>query len=309
MAVIKIDNLTKDYGNRRGCFDVSFEIEQGEVFGFLGPNGAGKTTTIRHLLGFLKPDSGVSYIDGKASWKNAHKINANVGYLPGEINFPEKMTGMELIKWMAEMRGTKSLDKAKYLLNLFELNPNSDVKRMSKGMKQKIGIVGAFMHDSNILILDEPTSGLDPLMQELFVGLVAKEKAEGKTVLMSSHMFQEVEKTCDRVAIIKNGEIVTQVNMDDIHRAKSKIYKLKFAVEGESVMIAKEHPELDFTELNHDKNRVKVRVDDNDINSFVALLASYRLRYVSEMKLTLEDYFMRYYSNKNDGKGDAKYAI
>ena len=309
MAVIKLDKLTKDYGDRRGCFDVSFEIEQGEVFGFLGPNGAGKTTTIRHLLGFLKPDSGVSYIDGKSSWKNSHIINANVGYLPGEINFPEKMTGMELIKWMAEMRGTKNLDKAKYLLDLFELNPNSDVKRMSKGMKQKIGIVIAFMHDSNILILDEPTSGLDPLMQELFVGLVAKEKTEGKTVLMSSHMFQEVEKTCDRVAIIKNGEIVTQVNMDDISRAKSKVFKLKFAAEGESGRIVKEHAKLDFTEVNHEKNRVKVRVDDKDINSFVALLANYRLNYISEMKLTLEDYFMRYYSNKNEAKGDTKNVI
>jgi ABC-2 type transport system ATP-binding protein len=309
MAIIKIDKLTKDYGDRRGCFNVSFEIEKGEVFGYLGPNGAGKTTTIRHLLGFLKPDSGVCYIDSKSTWKNAHIINENVGYLPGEINFPERMTGMELIKWMAEMRGTKSLDKAKYLLDLFELNANSDVKRMSKGMKQKIGIVCAFMHDSKILILDEPTSGLDPLMQDNFVKLVEQEKRDGKTILMSSHMFAEVEKTYDRVAIIKNGEIVTQVKMNDINRARSKIYKLKFAGEGESKRIIKEHTELDFAEINHEKNRVKVRIDDKDINSFVALLANYKLNYVSEIKLTLEDYFMQFYSNKNNEKGEMKNVI
>jgi ABC-2 type transport system ATP-binding protein len=309
MTAINIDRLTKDYGERRGCFNLSFEVEKGEVFGFLGPNGAGKTTTIRHLLGFLKPDSGASYIDGKSTWNNAHIINANVGYLPGEINFPDKMNGMELIRWMAEMRGTKSLDKAKYLLDLFELNANSDVKRMSKGMKQKIGIVCAFMHDSKILILDEPTSGLDPLMQELFVDLVSKEKSEGKTILMSSHMFAEVEKTCDRVAIIKNGEIVTQVEMADISKPRSKVYKLKFAVDGDSKRFVQEHKELDFAEINHEKNRVKVRVDDKDINRFVAVLPNYKLNYVSEIKLTLEDYFMRFYSSKNNEQGGMKNVI
>lgn len=311
MAVIKVENLTKDYGDRRGNFNVSFEVNKGEVFGFLGPNGAGKTTTIRQLLGFLKPDSGNTFVNDKSSWGSAHIINASVGYLPGEINFPEKMTGMELIRWMADMRGTKSLDKAKMLLEMFDLKAvNSDVKRMSKGMKQKVGIVCAFMHDSEILILDEPTSGLDPLMQDIFVQLIAEEKKAGKTILMSSHMFAEVEKTCDRVAIIKSGEIVAQVNMNDIKKAKDKTFKVKFADSGESRRFTKEHMELDFAEANHEKNRVKVKVNDKQINGFISLLGNYKISYISEIKLTLEDYFMRYYSNgKNIMSGGNKNAV
>lgn len=302
MAVIEVKGLTKDYGQGRGVFDASFSVNQGEVFGFLGPNGAGKTTTIRHLLGFLKPDKGDAFINGLPSWNSAHLINANVGYLPGEINFPENMTGSGLIRYMAEMRGTKSLDKAKKLLEMFDLKAvYNDVKRMSKGMKQKIGIVCAFMHDSEVLILDEPTSGLDPLMQEIFVDLVKQESAQGKTILMSSHMFNEVENTCGRVTIIKSGEIVTQVNMQDIKKAKSKIFKLKFALEGDSRRMAQEHEDWDFVEVNHEKNRVKLRVADSDINEIIVLLSNYRLAYLTEEKFTLEDYFMRFYSTENNG--------
>jgi ABC-2 type transport system ATP-binding protein len=302
MAVIEVHGLTKDYGQGRGVFDTSFNVHQGEVFGFLGPNGAGKTTTIRHLLGFLKPDSGETFINGLPCWTYAHSINAHVGYLPGEINFPENLTGWELIEYMAEIRGTKSLDKAKKLLDMFELSAASDdVKRMSKGMKQKIGIVCAFMHESDILILDEPTSGLDPLMQEIFCDLVKQESQQGKTVLMSSHMFNEVEKTCGPVTIIKAGHIVSQVHMHDIFKAKTKVFKLKFAAEGESRRIAREHPELDYIEVNHTKNRVRLRVPDSEINPFVSLLCAYSLAYLTEVKFTLEDTFMQYYSLDNKG--------
>jgi len=303
MAVIAVEHLTKDYGHKRGCFDVSFHVNDGEVYGFLGPNGAGKTTTIRHMLGFLKPDKGGVSINGKSTWDYAHELNANIGYIPGEINFPDKITGMELIKWMADMRGTKSLTKAKELLEFLELDPSGETKRMSKGMKQKVGIVCALMHDAQILILDEPTSGLDPLMQEKFIELIRSEQAAGRTVLMSSHMFPEVEKTCDRVGIIKQGEIVTEVAMDDITKSKNKIFKVKFAAEGESQHIAREHKELDFAEINHEKNRVKIKVNDKDINAVTALLSGYKIQYMTEEKLTLEDYFMKFYSSKNQVKG------
>lgn len=296
--VIKVENLTKDFGSRRGVFNISFEIPSGEVFGFLGPNGAGKTTTIRHLLGFIRQDKGATYINGQNIWECYYATNANIGYLPGEINFPDKTNGMEFIKWMAELRGTKNLDKAKRLIDMFELNPNGAMKSMSKGMKQKIGIVCAFMHDSPILILDEPTSGLDPLMQDTFVELISEEKKAGKTVLMSSHMFREVEKTCDRCAIIKQGEIVTQVDMADIEHSKSKVFKVKFNGIGSHEII---HEHFDFAEINHEKNRVKVKVHDNDINSFLKALTNYDVSYISEIKLTLEDYFMQFYSNKPAG--------
>jgi len=303
MAVIAVEHLVKDYGNRRGCFDVSFHVNDGEVYGFLGPNGAGKTTAIRHMLGFLKPDKGSISINGKSTWEYAHELNASIGYIPGEINFPDKITGMELIKWMADMRGTKSLAKAKELLEFFELDPSGETKRMSKGMKQKVGIVCALMHDAQILILDEPTSGLDPLMQEKFVELIRNEQKAGRTVLMSSHMFPEVEKTCDRVGIIKQGEIMAEVAMNDITKSKNKIFKVKFETVGESQRIAREHRELDFAEINHDKNRIKIKVNDKDINNVTALISNYKIQYLTEEKLTLEDYFMKFYSSKNQVKG------
>lgn len=300
---IRIDKLTKDYGDKRGCFNVSFEVKKGEVFGFLGPNGAGKTTAIRHMLGFLKPQAGNAYIYGKPTWENAHEINGQIGYIPGEINFPDKMTSMELVKWMAEMRGTKSLDKAQELLEFFEIDTGGDLKHLSKGTKQKIGIVCALMHDSPLLILDEPTSGLDPLMQEKFVELVHREKAAGKTILMSSHLFPEVERTCDRVAIIKQGEIVAQVAMNDIEKNKNKVYKVKFAADGESKHFTTEHPELNLTEINHGKNRVMIANNDENINLLLSILTKYKIQYISEIKLTLEDYFMKFYSNKSNIKG------
>ena len=229
MAIISIKDITKDYGNDRGVFDVSFNIKKGEVFGFLGPNGAGKTTTIRQMLGFIHPDKGKIYIDGKLVKNNYYLTNDKIGYLPGEINFPEGMKGTEFIKWTAELRGLHDLDRAYKLIDILNLkNADSDVKRMSKGMKQKIGIICAFMHEPEILILDEPTSGLDPLMQEAFIELVLEAKENGTTVLMSSHMFSEIEKTCDRTAIIRNGRITAIVDMNDISKSVHKEYKIKF---------------------------------------------------------------------------------
>ena len=299
MEVIKVDNLTKDYGQGRGVFDISFAIPQGEVFGFLGPNGAGKTTTIRQILGFIKPDSGFVYINGMGVWGNSHITNRNIGYIPGEINFPEKTTGMDLIKWLAKFSGVKNLKKAEQLLDIMELkNSDSDIKRMSKGMKQKIGIVCAFMHDPQIIIMDEPTSGLDPLMQEIFVDLVKKEKAAGKTILLSSHIFSEVEKTCDRVSIIKEGKIVTSLRMDEIRHPHFKTFKVKFSKPDESRRMAQEN--LNFAEINHEKNRVKVTVNDSDIKGFVAVLLNYEIEYLTEIRPTLEDHFMGFYSTKKE---------
>ncbi|MCL2062530.1 MAG: ATP-binding cassette domain-containing protein [Firmicutes bacterium] len=300
MSVIQVENLTKDYGDRRGVFGVSFEINQGEVFGFLGPNGAGKTTTIRHILGFIKPDSGKTYVNGIETWGNAHNTNRDIGYIPGEIAFPEKMTGMDIIKWLGELSGAKNLDKAKEVLDLLQLkNAAANVKRMSKGMKQKIGIACAFLHDPKILILDEPSSGLDPLMQDTFTELLRRQKAEGKTILLSSHIFSEVEKTCDRVAIIKQGEIVTSFHMDEIKRPKFKTFKVKFSKDGESRRIANE--KLNFAEINHEKNRVRITVLDAQIKGLLKTLSAYEIEYLSETKLTLEQHFMKFYSTQSSG--------
>lgn len=224
MSDIKIENLVCDYGGGKGIFDISFHVNQGEAFGFLGPNGAGKTTTIRHLMGFIKPKSGKCTIGGLDCWSEREKVQARLGYIPGEISFFDDMTGTEFLKFIAEYRKIGTQGRKKELLERFELEPKSKIKKMSKGMKQKLGIVVAFMHDPDILILDEPTSGLDPLMQSRFVNLVAEEKKHGKTVLMSSHMFEEVERTCDRIGIIRKGRMVAVDSAAILHERHTRSY-------------------------------------------------------------------------------------
>lgn len=206
--MITIEKLTRDYGDGKGVFEISLQVNQGEVFGFLGPNGAGKTTTIRHLMGFLKPQLGQCQIAGLDCWKDRDKIQSRLGYIPGEISFFDDMMGTEFLKFMENYRKIGANSRKEELIERFELDPRGKIKKMSKGMKQKLGLVAAIMHNPDILIFDEPTSGLDPLMQNRFIEFVAEEKKCGKTILMSSHMFEEVERTCDRIGIIKKGRMI-----------------------------------------------------------------------------------------------------
>ncbi len=208
MSMLEADRLTRDYGGGKGVFDLTFRVGEGEVFGFLGPNGAGKTTTIRHLMGFLRPQAGSCRIDGMDCWRQRERIQRELGYIPGEIAFFDDMTGEEFLRFLEKYRGRVGGSRKGELLEMFELSPKGKIKKMSKGMKQKLGIVAAFMHDPRILLLDEPTSGLDPLMQNRFIQLLDAEKAKGKTILLSSHIFEEVERTCDRVGIIRAGRLV-----------------------------------------------------------------------------------------------------
>lgn len=178
MRVIDVNALTKDYGSGRGVFDVSFHVDQGEVFGFLGPNGAGKSTTIRHLMGFSKPDSGSTLIFGKDSFDRYSEILSRVGYIPGEIALPAGLTGWEFLHMMQSLQHNKNDALLKKLIALFELDPSGDTKRMSLGVKRKLAVVTAFMNDPEVLILDEPTSGLDPVMQETFIDYVKRRRNE-----------------------------------------------------------------------------------------------------------------------------------
>lgn len=231
MSVIRIDNLTRDYGHGKGIFRISFGVEEGEVFGFLGPNGAGKTTTIRHLMGFLRPREGKCTIDGMDCWQDREKIQAELGYIPGEISFFDDMTGTEFLSFAGKYRRLSGDNRQKELLERFELDPRGKLRKMSKGMKQKIGIVAAFLHDPRILILDEPTSGLDPLMQNRFIELIAEEKKRGKTILLSSHMFEEVERTCSRIGIIREGKLAAVDNVDTLRKRHLHTYTVTLDTE------------------------------------------------------------------------------
>ncbi len=294
MALLEVNNLTKDYGFGRGVFDVSFHINEGEVFGFLGPNGAGKTTTIRHIMGFSKPQRGSTTVDGMDSWEKADDIQRELGYLPGEIALPPSLTGTQFIEFMAKLRGITDMTKTEHLLHKFELDPSGKLKRMALGMKRKLAIVTAFMHDPRILALDEPTSGLDPIMQETFIDFVLEEKRLGKTILLSSHIFSEVEATCDRIAIIKEGRIVSEIVADDLRHKQDKVYELEFLGDEDFERFAREGG-LQIISAHANKRQVKVGVHDNDINDFFSVVSGYSLKFISEEKFTLEDYFLDFY--------------
>jgi ABC-2 type transport system ATP-binding protein len=290
---INVKDITKDYGNHKGIFNVSFEIKKGEIFGFLGPNGAGKTTTIRHILGFSKTDSGEAIIDGINTWEHPANMDGKIGFLPGEIAFPDNMTGTEYIKFIGDLQGLTNYDRADELIKMFGIDTSGKIKKMSKGMKQKVGIVTAFMNQPPILILDEPTSGLDPLMQKQFIELVKQEKKRGATILLSSHMFQEVERTCDRVAIIRNGIIVSELNINDIKHNENKRYKIEFIKSTDYDKFILE--DLNISCKEADKKHVVVNVKDEDVNEFFHVLNKYEIKYFSEIKNSLEDYFMSFY--------------
>ncbi len=264
--MISIEHLTRDYGNGKGIFDVSFSVDQGEVFGFLGPNGAGKTTTIRHLMGFIKPRSGKCEIDGKDCWKQSDEIQKALGYIPGEISFWDDLTGKEYLQFLMDYRKIRKDNRTEELLERFELDPNARIKKMSKGMKQKIGIVAAFMHDPDILILDEPTSGLDPLMQNRFIELIREEKEKGKTILLSSHIFEEVERTCDRIGMIREGRLVTVDSVETLRNRHVHRYTVRLKTKEEAEAFARE---FDGTVVDGDDLAVTVAAKQGLENIFM----------------------------------------
>lgn len=292
MSVIEINGITKDYGSGKGVYNVSFSVERGEVFGFLGPNGAGKTTTIRQLLGFIKPDKGIVSINGMDCFKQAHLIEESLGYLPGEISFMDEMKGIEFIKFIAGMRNAEDLSRAKELIELFELDTSAKIKTMSKGMKQKIGIVCAFMQNPEILILDEPTSGLDPLMQNKFTDLILQEKKRGTTVLMSSHMFEEVERTCDRVAIIKEGHIAAIEEIEKLRQSKMKIFEIRFADAEQAGGFASV-----FESAKQNDEIVTASVSEN-LDYFLKCLSRFSVKDINMKNQSLEDLFMHFYGGE-----------
>lgn len=295
MSTIRVESLTKDYGEAKGVFDLSFNIDRGEVLGFIGPNGAGKTTTIRSMMGFIRVDDGVVNIMGMDAWCDADKIMKDVGYLPGEISFPDNLTGWQFIKLIAELRGMKDFTKAKSLINVFNIDTSGKLKKMSKGMKQKIAIVCAFMHDPLVLILDEPTSGLDPLMQAEFVKLINDEKSKGKCILMSSHIFEEVEGICDRIIMIKEGRLIATVDPKDIRRNQKKVYKIEF-LNGEDFQLFLKGKFV-VKESRVGCFQVIVEIDDLEINELISSLVGKGVKFISEIKQTLEDHFMGFYKD------------
>jgi len=296
--MISVSGLTLTYPSGKGIFNLNFEIAQGVVTGYLGPNGAGKTTTIRALMGFMRPNNGKCSIGGLDCIEKAPQIQKNLGYIPGEIAYPDGMNGDEFLEFISEMRGIKFTPRKNELLDMFELSPKGKIKRFSKGMKQKLAIVSAFMHDPEVLVLDEPSSGLDPLMQNRFVDLIVGEKDKGKTILLSSHIFEEVEKICDQILIIKEGRIVEQADVQKLKGSQRRVFILKPQDVDDAIKRLKTSG-FDG-HITPDKT-CEVYVTGGKMDSFVKTISQFTVLELNVKHQSLEDVFMDYYSKEVKG--------
>ena len=294
--IIIIDSLTKDYGQGRGIFNVSFSVHKGECFGFLGPNGAGKSTTIRHLMGFSKPDSGKATINGIEAYKNLSGAMASTSYLMGEVALPKLLTGKQFLDEMASLKGVTDFSLRDYLVDYFGLDLSMLCKDMSTGGKRKLAVVSCFMSDPDVIVMDEPSSGLDPEMQQRFLSLIEEEKKRGKTMLLSSHIFSEVDSCCDRIAIIKDGSIVSLFDSASLKHKENKTYKISFASKDEyDSFIKKKSQKWKIVDKTNKEHQVVVVINEKDSLSLIKDMAKFKVKDLGEIKETLEDYFMSFY--------------
>ena len=295
-SVIRTEGLTKFYGKHRGLVDLTFEVEAGHVVGFLGPNGSGKTTTIRLLLDFIRPTNGRAEVFGRDARVESLEIRTRVGFLPGELNAYDGMTGWELLTYYANLRGGVDWSYAESLAERLELDLNRKIRNLSKGNKQKVGLVQAFMARPELLILDEPTSGLDPLMQQEFYRLVLEAKEEGQTVFLSSHVMAEVERIADRVGIIREGRLVLD---EDVATLKARALRQLEIHFGEPVSIEDFRNIPGIRELAVEGNELKCTVAGS-VDELIKAAARFEVLNISSQEPDLEDIFLDYYRESED---------
>ena len=295
-AIIQTEKLTKSYGEHRGIIDVDLTVNQGEVFGFLGPNGAGKTTTIRTALDLIRPTSGRALVFGIESSADPVAIHRRIGYIPGEFTLYDRLTGGQTIQYFANLRGGVDAAYQRSLIERFDIDPGRKYKELSKGNKQKIGLVIALQHQPELLILDEPTSGLDPLVQQSFYELVREARDEGRTVFLSSHILSEVERTADRVAIIREGRLVKVGSVESLRDLAHHQVELRFS----GPVPATEFQSLPgVSEVVADDHVLRMRVS-GAITPVVRAAAGYELLDFVSREPTLEETFLAEY-----GQGSA----
>ena len=293
-AVIEIEKLTKFYGPHRGIVDVDLTVGEGEIFGFLGPNGAGKTTTIRTLLDLIRPTSGRALVFGIESSVDPVAIHRRVGYIPGEFTLYDRLTGAQTIEYFANLRGAVDRAYLRDLIDRFDLDPSRRFKEYSKGNKQKVGLIVALQHQPELLILDEPTSGLDPLIQQTFFEVVRAANADGRTVFLSSHILSEVEKTCDRVAIIREGQIVRLDRVEALRDLAHHQVELRFT----GPVPAAEFEALPgVSEVVADEHTLRLRVS-GPITPVVRAAARYELADFVSREPSLEETFLAEYADE-----------
>lgn len=290
-CVIEAEGLTKRYGSRRGIEDVHLQISEGEIFGFLGPNGAGKTTTIRTLLGFLKPTSGRSTVLGHDSWLDAAAAHAGLAYLSSDPAYLGQLTAAAQLDYTAQLRGL-SKGAWRRVAERLELDPTVQVRKLSRGNRQKVGVVQAFMGDERLLILDEPTSGLDPLMQREFLTLVSEVRAAGRTVFLSSHNLQEIERSCDRVGIIREGRLVEVSTVSDLQASHWRSVSLELGAIPPAGLF-----DLPNVRVVSASSRDVHLMVQGDVNPLLRRLATIQVGDISIATLEIEDVFLGYYDD------------
>jgi ABC-2 type transport system ATP-binding protein len=292
-AIIQIEKLTKTYGSHRGVIDIDLEVDEGEAFGFLGPNGAGKTTTIRTLLDHIRPTSGRARVFGIETTVDPVAIHRRVGYLPGEFTLYDKLTGGQTMEYFANLRGGVDGLYQKELIARLDIDPSRKFKELSKGNKQKIGLIVALQHRPDLLILDEPTSGLDPLVQQTFYEVIREAKAEGRTIFLSSHILSEVEKTCDRVAIIRDGRLAKVDRVEALRDLAHHQVELRFAGE---VPVGAFAAIPGVSEVTTDEHVLRMRVS-GPITPVVREAARYELLDFVSREPSLEETFLAQYGH------------
>lgn len=296
MPIIKTENLTKKFGSFTALDRVNMEVNAGEVYGFIGPNGAGKSTTIRVLLGILKATEGKAEIFGKDVWRDAVELHKRIAYVPGDVNLWPNLTGGEVIDLFTKLRdGNRNNNKREELIEKFKLDPAKKCRTYSKGNRQKVALVSAFLSDADLYILDEPTAGLDPLMERIFQETIKEAKKEGKSVLLSSHILSEVEKLCDSVGIIREGKIIESGSLDEMrHLTRNHII-----VETKETI-----PSLESLEGVHDlentEQGLSFQVDSEEMDVVMKHISQYGILKLESAPPTLEDLFMRHYEHKEE---------
>jgi ABC-2 type transport system ATP-binding protein len=293
VPVIETERLTKYYGEERGIEDVTLAVEPGEVFGFLGPNGAGKTTTIRTLLDLLHPTGGSARIFGLDSSRGSVAIRARLGNLPGDFGYANHATGREALDLVARLRGISQLERAEALARRFRADLDRPIGQLSRGNRQKIGLILAVFHRPELLIFDEPTSGLDPLMQEEFLALVREERERGCAVFLSSHELDEVERVCDRVAIIRAGRLVAVERIADLLGKTQRRLEVEFA---EPVDLDELRALPGISGLETDRGRIRFRVA-GDLDPVLKAITSHTVVDLEAAHPTLEEIFLTYYED------------
>ncbi|PVV83713.1 ABC transporter ATP-binding protein [Dehalogenimonas alkenigignens] len=287
--VIQIDHLTKMYGKNRGITDVSFNVQEGEIYGFIGPNGAGKTTTLRLLVGLIFPTGGSARIFGKDVVRQGDVIRADIGYLPSEVFYYENMKVIDLLRYSASFYRKDSSQRMRELAERLELDTSRKIDELSYGNKKKVGIVQGLLHSPKLIILDEPTSGLDPLMQREFFDIIREENQRGATVLFSSHILSEVQRLCHRVAIIKEGSII---RIDEVAAINRQAYK-QFRITSTDLNVD-DLPAAEVSDIHQDGSELSF-LFRGDIDTVLKLIARHHVTDIQILEPTLEEIFMHYY--------------